>query len=89
MKSVLTEYMSNCAVCGRPTTEVHHLCFSRANRKLSDEDKLVLAMCRDCHEELHKGKVSQALSKMLGQIAWEKEYGSREEYRKRYGQSYL
>lgn len=89
MKSILTKYTQNCLVCGVPNAEPHHCCFSRANRQLSDRDGLIIPLCRECHEELHKGKVSQALSKMLGQIAWEGKYGSREEFRNKYGQSYL
>lgn len=98
MKSIVTKYTNNCAICGSPNVDPHHLIFNRALKKLSDEDKLLLPMCRICHEELHtKSSVAAELSRICGQLAYEKalcEKGvsgddAREEFRKRYGVSYL
>jgi hypothetical protein len=98
MESILTNYTCNCAICGVPNAEPHHLLFNRASRKLADEDKLVLPMCRICHEELHtKSSVAAELSRICGQLAYEKalcEKGmsgddAREQFRIRYGISYL
>ena len=98
MESILTKYTENCAICGTPTEEVHHLCFGRGLRELSNEDGLTLPMCRMCHDELHrKSTVASELSRICGQLAFEKslcEKGvsaedAREQFRKRYGKSYL
>jgi hypothetical protein len=100
MNSILTKYTNNCIVCGTPLAnkEFHHCVFGRGMRNLADEDKLVLPMCRICHEELHtKSSVAAELSRICGQLAYEKalcEKGmsgedAREQFRKRYGVSYL
>ena len=93
----VTEYSKYCAFCGTPTTEFHHLCFGGALRKLSDDDNLVLPICRECHNEIHNIPIASKLSKMLGQSLYElnenahkKEIlDAREKFRKRYGRSYL
>lgn len=43
-------------------TEVHHIFFGRANRKLSDKYKLTVDLCPYCHREgshaVHKNKAT-------------------------------
>ena len=87
---MITEYKDICVVCGRPKEETHHLVFGRGMRKLADEDGLVIPLCNSCHDVLHECGVAGALSKIIGQLQWENEHdGSREDFRKRYGRSYL
>lgn len=101
--------MKICAICGRPAECVHHLIFGRGLRKLADEDYLVIDMCNHCHnmaqsttEQLHDNPMAEALSKMLGQALYERNYilkhmtvpfaddeRPREKFRERYGRSYL
>lgn len=98
MKSILTKYTENCIICGVPTKDIHHLVFGRGMRNLADEDGLTLPMCLFCHEELHRlSSVAAELSRICGQLAFEKslcEKGvsaedAREQFRQRYGKSYL
>ena len=103
MRSILTEYQYECAICGRPAECEHHLVFGNGLRPLADKDGLKIPMCNNCHNmgggknQLHENPIAERLSKMLGQMSWEKEAivkGSnhklvREEFRKRYGISYL
>lgn len=102
-KSIVTEYMDICAICGSPTQCVHHLIFGRGNRALSDDDALTLPMCYKCHslgtgtKKLHENVVAEKLSKIVGQLAYEKrqvakgftEDEARDLFRIRYGRSYL
>ena len=96
-QNFITEYSKYCAFCGTPTTEFHHLCFGGANRRLSDDDNLVLPICRECHNEIHGIPIASKLSKMLGQAFFELNenahkgdiLNAREKFRKRYGKSYL
>ena len=80
MKSILTKYTEYCAFCGRPTEAEHHLIFGSGFRKLSEEDGLKLPCCNECHnmgkltERIHDNPKAEILSKMLGQMAWEKQY---------------
>ena len=103
MRSILTEYQYNCAITGRTSECEHHLIFGKGMRNLAEEDGLKLPLTNDVHNmaggknQLHDNPVAEALSKMLGQVAWEKQKiieGHdpnlvREEFRKRYGKSYL
>ena len=103
MKAFITAYQKNCAFCGRPTNRKHHLVFGRGKRPLADEDGLTIPICDTCHnigallERIHENPMAEKLSKMLGQLAYEKaqvaaglsEEEAREKFRKRYGESYL
>lgn len=95
MDSIITEYRSNCIFCGRPTTEEHHLIFGTSRRKLSEEDGLKVPCCRECHTagkisgKIHGNPMAEKMSKMMGQLAYEARIGTREDFRKRYGVSYL
>lgn len=102
-RSIVTEYDRFCAFCGRPTTHEHHLIFGSSGRQLADEDGLKLPICDKCHtlnpikERIHDNPMAERLSKMAGQLAFEKrkcaegatEDDAREMFRKRYGVSYL
>lgn len=90
-----------CAICGKLATETHHLIYGSSQRKLADRDGITMPLCRSCHKDIHYiGKLG-ALSKMFGQLMWERwfmaDFGhadktlkdTREEFRQRYGQSYL
>lgn len=102
-KSIVTKYVNNCAFCGRPCNTEHHLLFGKGIRPLAEADGIKLPICPNCHtmnkvaERIHDNPIAEKLSKMAGQLAWEKhdcangstEAESREHFRKRYGESYL
>lgn len=102
-KSILTEYEEYCSFCGRPCFSEHHLLFGRGIRNLADQDGLTLPICEQCHtsgrlaDRIHDNPMAEKLSKMLGQLAFEKKKvaeGATEDYariafRRRYGCSYL
>lgn len=102
-KSILTKYEGNCAFCGRPCFSEHHLLFGRGIRSLAEEDGIKVPICEQCHtsnkvnERIHDNPMAEKLSKMLGQLAFEKkkvaegmtEEDAREAFRKRYGRSYF
>ena len=103
-KSIVTEYEDISAFSGSPAECQHHLCFGSGLRKLSDEDGLYIPLTNSEHNMsrfgIHGHPAAERLSKMLGQMAWEREYiaqrvekdirsEAREAFRKRYGISYL
>lgn len=102
-KGIITEYKNNCIFCGRPTEAEHHLVFGHGFRNLAEEDGLKIPVCNNCHNmnggtgQLHNNIIAERLSKIAGQLAFEKrcvasgrtEEEAREEFRKRYGRSYL
>lgn len=94
IESVVTKYTQVCAFCGSPVEAEHHLIFGRAERMKADEDDLVLPVCNACHNMgrisnrpikgqgtmiIHGNSMAEAMSRMIGQLAWEKEF-----YRKEY-----
>ena len=58
-------------------------------------DGLKVPSCNNCHNmgqitgRVHDNLMAERLSKMLGQAIYESKIGSREEFRVRYGKSYL
>jgi hypothetical protein len=105
MKSVLTKYNGFCIFCGKPTQTEHHLLFGIGIRELAEEDGVKIPVC-DAEHNMAGGKrqisdnsIAEKLSKIAGQLAWEKEYyrslygneddPAREAFRERYGRSYL
>lgn len=94
-KGIVTKYNNICFFCGKPAECEHHLIFGLGNRKLAEEDGLKVPCCNKCHnmgrttERVHDNVMAEKLSKMLGQAIYEQKIGTREEFRSRYGQSYL
>lgn len=97
INAFITNYPKYCLFCNKPKTDTHHLVYGGANRKLADEDNLVIPVCRDCHDFIHKNGMGGKLSKMLGQALFELNYladkeqiiEARREYCARYGKSYF
>lgn len=96
MESIVTEYKSICFFCGKPAECEHHLVFGNGVRELAEQDGLKVPSCNKCHtmaikvsERVHDNVMAEKLSKMLGQMAYEAKIGSRADFRKRYGKSYL
>lgn len=79
MKSILADNMDFCFFCGRPAECTHHLIFGSINRQKADEDGLTIPACNRCHnmgrisERIHENIMAEKMSKMLGQMAWEKQ----------------
>ena len=94
---MITKYEDYCIICGKPKTDVHHLVFGNAKRKLADADSITAPLCREHHEAMHKSKEMQVMSHIVGQLFYERNMcatgvdpdNARESLRKRYGVSYL
>jgi hypothetical protein len=101
MDSIVTQYEGICAITGKRATCKHHLVFGRGFRELAEEDGLWIPLIDEVHDmgkyAIHDNPTAEALSKMCGQLAFEKywvakgdtEDEARERFRKRYGRSYL
>ena len=91
MKSIMqAENTECCYICGQYAKTVHHVLHGTANRKLADKDGLTVRLCHRCHMNLHdKGSFDRELQR-LAQVRWMEYYEkSEDEFRKRYGKSYL
>ena len=92
-----------CFLCGRTAyTERHHIFSGTANRKLSEEDGLVVDLCHSCHNEppngVHFNKDNMHRLHVHGQRIWEMgkivndgmtDEQAREAFIKRYGKNYI
>ena len=94
-QNIVTEYKGICAFCGRIAEAEHHLLFGNGTRELAEEDGLKVPICNRCHnmgrviEQIHGNVMAEKLSKMLGQAIYAAKLGSREDFKLRYGKSYL
>lgn len=92
-KSIITEDMGFCIVCGSPYVEVHHCLHGVANRKLADKYKLVVPLCRKHHtgslDSVHRNAEMDLRFKQIAQEAFEAKKGSREDFIRIFGKSYL
>lgn len=101
-KSILDTRKGICFLCGQHTmTETHHI-FGGPNRRLSDEDGLVVYLCPYCHNMPPRGVHYDAKAmkrlRQIGQRAYENElmkvegipeFVARREFMQRYGKNYL
>lgn len=92
-KSIITEEMGFCIVCGSPYVEVHHCLHGVANRKLADKYKLVVPLCHKHHtgslDSVHRNAKMDLRFKQIAQEAFEAKKGSREDFIRVFGKSYL
>lgn len=81
-KSIVTEYEDISTFSGAPAECRHHLCFGRGIRELAEQDGLWIPLTNAEHNmspngqrwQVHENAPAEALSKIAGQLAWEKEY---------------
>lgn len=83
-----------CCICGsRDKIATHEIFFGSANRKKSIEDGMVVNLCGKHHnlssEGVHTNRELDLKLKKIGQDKWEKTYGDRDAFIKRYGKSWL
>ncbi len=91
MKSIIQDENEEvCYICGQYAQTVHHVLHGTANRKLADKDGLVVRLCHKCHMNLHDhGSFDRELQR-IAQTRWMEYYEkSEDDFRERYGKSYL
>ena len=81
-KSIVTKYENFSAFSGTPTTTHHHLLFGRGIRPLAETDGVWIPLLDSEHNaskkgikfQVHDNPAAEKLSKMAGQLAWERKY---------------
>ena len=53
--SILTNDLDHCVICSAKKEHLHEVCFGR-NRINSIKYGLVIPLCLNCHEEMHRNK---------------------------------
>lgn len=67
----------------------HHVLYGFANRRLSDEDGLVIFLTPEQHEMIHRNHEYNMYARKEAQRTWESVNGSRTDFIERYGKNYL
>ena len=84
--------MDNCFVCGSPYTEVHHVIYGTANRKLSDKYGLIVPLCHEHHRGqtgVHLNRDFDISLKKLAQEKFNTVYGANKSFLGVFGKNYL
>lgn len=71
--SLFTDDINHCIICRAKRDNLHEVFFGR-NRQLSMKYGLVIPLCIECHQEMHKNKQWQDDYKRKGQTLFVKAY---------------
>lgn len=93
-QSRIQEDIETCYVCGRSPTQIHHVFFGwTGNRQSSEKYGYVVGLCFEHHtggkDAVHFNKALELKLKRMCQEDFEANIGTREEFRKIFGKSYL
>ena len=86
--SVFTTDLEHCYLCGRKKDDLHEI-YAGRNRLNSIKYAFVLPLCRKCHSSKQNNKVFNDFWHKQGQLYWEENIGSRDEFIKVFKRNYL
>lgn len=90
-KSIMVDDMKCCILC-KKAAEEHHVFFGR-NRRVADKYGLVVPLCFLHHREganaVHKNRAVDLALKCWGQNIYEEKIGTRDDFIREFGKSYL
>lgn len=90
--SVLTDDMEHCIVTGSARVEIHHV-FNGPDRDLSEKYGFLIPLRPDWHNfspySIHMDQKFDESWKRYAQQYYEEHIGSREDFRREFGKSYL
>ena len=83
-----------CIVCGSPYVHQHHVFYGNANRRISDKYGYVVPLCYKHHNgdegvHSHPNEGMDLQLKQAFQARYEEEQGTREQFIKEFGRSWL
>ena len=83
-----------CLICGTPLgLHRHHIFAGNGRRGISERRGLWVYLCSYHHNmgpySVHNNRALDLKLRQMGQQAWEREYGSREDFIKEMGRSWL
>lgn len=87
-KSVFTDDLDYCYLCGKKKNDLHEV-FGGRNRINSIKFNFILPLCRECHSSNQNNAIFNDYWHKQGQLYWEKNIGSREEFIKVFKRNYL
>ena len=87
IKSILTNDMDYCFLCGKPRQHIHH-CMNAANPKKTEKYGLLIPVCSKCHSWIHDKDDNMKFVRQIAQRKFEEKY-SRELWMEEFGKNYL
>lgn len=87
-KSILTDDMKHCYICGAMACKTPHHIFNAANKTKSEEYGLMMPICFDCHYKIHNVPGKMTETKQFGQRIFEQHYPELD-FRAVFGKNYL
>lgn len=79
-----------CRICGKVTSTQWHHVFGGPLRKAADREGLVIELCQECHQRMHRDAEFWLTYKKRFQRAWESRKGnSREKWMRIFHRNYL
>lgn len=91
-QSQITTDMEHCIVCGNPEIQIHHIFAGTGRRKISDQYGYIVPLCMEHHTGntgVHFNRQLDVSLKKLAQEHFEAVNGSRDDFRRLFGKSYL
>lgn len=94
VKSIITNDLTKCYICGsNQWIELHHI-FGASNRKKSSEDGLVVPLCHYCHNEppkgIHHNRNNELKLKKQAELKWCEYYKKTpKDFVKKYYRNYI
>jgi len=92
LKSVLTTDMKHCYICGSENIHLHHV-FGASNKRHSEEYGYIIPLHPAYHNMSNKGvhhnREFDLMFKRMAQSHFEKHYGSRDDFIKIFGKSWI
>lgn len=91
-KSIITEDMGHCYLCGGPKECIHHIIYGAGRRKIADQNGFIVPLCNRCHNmsdtSVHFNKTIDRDLKAICQSVYEESH-SRVEWMMLVGRNYL
>lgn len=92
-KSILTNDLEHCLVCGtNQNIHIHHVFYGTAKRKLSDKHGLIVPLCASHHnmskQGVHQNKILDTRLKQFAQRKFEEQFPQLN-FLKIFGKNYL
>lgn len=87
-KSVFTDNLEHCYLCGKKKNDLHEV-YGGRNRINSIKFNFVLPLCRECHSSNQNNPIFNDYWHRQGQLYWEENISSREEFIKVFRRNYL
>ena len=87
-KSIFTNDLTKCILCGKPKEELHEI-FAGRNRLNSMKYNFVLPLCHNCHSINQNNSQFNEFWHKKAQLYYEQHLGSRNEFISIFGRNYL